>query len=43
MNGEAVFPFSLNAICVNAVCVAHVTAIICRSEEYWKISQVSQK
>lgn len=34
MNGKAVFPLSLNVIHVNAVCVAHVTVIICRSEEY---------
>lgn len=44
MIGEAIFPFSLNVIHVlDAVCVAHVTAIICRPEEYCKISQVSQK
>lgn len=32
---------SLNVIHVNTVCVAYVTAIMCRSEEYWEISQVS--
>lgn len=43
MNGEAVFSFSLNVTHVNAVCVAHVTAIMRRSEEQRKILQVSQK